>query len=122
VGNPFHVLLRLHVPLDRQALHVRHHVAVGRAAPHRPVAGAGIGCSEERQREQDDSHWFATIFRLSRYAPNSASTNSPGAPFRLPIGSTLSIVQSPGSVSPVGQALPRARTLPSGMFSTRNFK
>jgi hypothetical protein len=43
LGHPLHVLLRLDVPLGRQPLHVRDHVAIGRAAPHRPVAGAGIG-------------------------------------------------------------------------------
>ena len=48
------------------------------------------------------------------YAPNSASTKKPGAPLRLPIGSIFSIVHAAGSGSPVGHALPRARTLPSG--------
>ena len=37
--DPFHVLLGLDVPLGRQPLHLRHHVAVGRSAPHGPVAG-----------------------------------------------------------------------------------
>src|SRR5207247_10867047 len=68
------------------------------------------------------SHWFATIFRLSRYAPNYASTNSPGAPRLFPIGSVLSMSHSAGSAEPVGQAFPRARTFPSAVFSTRSFK
>src|SRR5262249_6114012 len=67
------------------------------------------------------SHWFATIFRLSRNAPNGAAANTPGAPWRLPIGSSLSIVHGAGSASPVGHALPRART-PLARFSTRSFR
>ncbi len=52
VGHPLHVLLRLDVPLGRQTLHVRDHVAIGRAAPHRPVAAAGIRGRELRRRER----------------------------------------------------------------------
>src|SRR3989304_5887201 len=51
---------------------------------------------------------LAVTFRLSRYAPNCAKANTPGAPCRLPMGSTLSIIHCAGSGSPVGQALPRA--------------
>ena len=50
LGHPLDVLLGLHVPVGGQALHGRHHVAVGRAAPHRPVAGARIGGREMRRR------------------------------------------------------------------------
>ena len=43
LGDPLHVLLRLHVPACRQPLHVGHHVPIGRAPPHRPVSGLRIG-------------------------------------------------------------------------------
>ena len=49
IGDPLDVLLRLDVPVGRQPLGVRHHVAVGRAAPHRPVARAGIGGDKTRR-------------------------------------------------------------------------
>src|SRR4029450_10409820 len=42
-SDPFHVLLALEVPFDRQSLHVRNHIAVGSAAPHGPLAAAWIG-------------------------------------------------------------------------------
>src|SRR6185436_8505985 len=132
VGHPFHVLLRLDVPVGRQTLHRGHHVAIGSAAPHRPVAAAGIGNRHRRaprgrgQEEYESEgyvfHWLAESFRLSRYAPNSASTKNPGAPLRLPAGSSLSICHSAGSGWPVSHALPRARTLPSAVFSTRSLR
>src|SRR5690348_4828330 len=49
--DPLDVLLRLDVPLDREALHVRDHVAIGRAAPHRPVAAARIGRDGYERRD-----------------------------------------------------------------------
>ena len=52
LGDPLDVLLRLDVPARRQALHGRDDVAVRRAAPHRPVALAGIGPRDERQRAE----------------------------------------------------------------------
>src|SRR5262249_14694760 len=84
IRNPLPVLLALDVPLDGEPFHVRDHVAIRRPAPHGPVAGtAGIGRDQAgcwcapREEERDDTqvdalHWFATIFRLSMYAPNSA--------------------------------------------------
>ena len=60
IGDPLHVLLGLHVPVERQPLHRRHHVAAGRAAPHRPVAagrGRGLGAQRHRaghRRRADD--------------------------------------------------------------------
>ena len=46
LGHPLDVLLGLDVPGGRQALHARHHVAVGRAAPHRPVGVGRVGARE----------------------------------------------------------------------------
>ena len=43
LGHPFYVLLGFNIPRSWQPLHVRDHVSVGSAAPHGPVAGAGIG-------------------------------------------------------------------------------
>src|SRR6185369_13020512 len=77
LGDPLDVLLRLDVPLGGQPLHVRDHVAVGRAAPHRPDAGAGItrgfrlqaeGSSsngDDGEREQYLLHWFFATLMLS---------------------------------------------------------
>ena len=44
-----------------------------------------------------------------------------GPPLRLPIGSMRSIVHAAGSVSPFGQTLPRARTLPPSSDCTSSF-
>jgi hypothetical protein len=41
VGHPLHIASRLHVPVRGGAGHRRHHVAVGGAAPHRPLTGGG---------------------------------------------------------------------------------
>src|SRR5262249_35775646 len=138
VRDPLDVLFRLDVPLDRQALHVRDHVPIGRAAPHRPVACIRIapafrlkaettereeyGGRQRRRAKKHLLHWFELTLMLSMYAPNSASMKKPGAPLWLPIGSTFSIVHAAGSGWPVGQALPRGRTVPSGRFSTRSFR
>src|SRR5207237_5684372 len=47
--DPPHVLPGPDVPLERQALHVRDHVAVGRPAPHGPISRtARIRCKEPR--------------------------------------------------------------------------
>ena len=133
LGDPLHVLLRLDVPLGRQPLHVRHHVAIGRAAPHRPVAAAGIGRAE-RARDQVDARRTSESARSMRFigwppvsgCPDTRRTprrrRIPARRCRLPIGSILSIIQAAGSGWPVSHALPRARTLPSAVFSTRSFR
>src|SRR5688572_14094165 len=65
---------------------------------------------------------FGLSMKLSKEAPNWASMNSPGAPCLFPLGSTRSISQFAGSVSPTGHAFPWALTLPSGKFSTRSLR
>ena len=76
LGHPLDVLLRLDVPGRRQPLHAREHVAVGRAAPHRPV---GVGGSERaiRVREATDAtirrrvfSWTVSAFIVARGAPS----------------------------------------------------
>jgi len=43
LGHPLDVLLRFDVPLRRQPLHGGHHVPVGCAAPHGPIARSRVG-------------------------------------------------------------------------------
>ena len=62
VGDPLDVLLRLHVPLGWDVLHVRDLIAIRRSTPHRPVGRAGIGGGQANgraqrdEREQDQQH------------------------------------------------------------------
>ena len=77
LGHPLHVLAGLDVPRRRQALHERDHVALGRAAPHRPVARGRVAgradAGGEQGRADGDaqpglescSHLFAPTFTLS---------------------------------------------------------
>ena len=58
--DPLDVLLRLDVPARRQPLHARNEIAIGRAAPHRPVALAGIGT---RDRGRDPERTSESIQR-----------------------------------------------------------
>ena len=74
LGHPLDVLLGLDVPLGRQALHVRDHVAVGRAAPHRPVAGArdrtrraARGAGDGRSRTSDEREQDAFSLLIGRH-------------------------------------------------------
>ena len=147
VGDPLDVLLRLDVPLGRQPLHVGHHVAVGRAAPHGPVAGAGVRGRERRrgvrstpkQRSADwplraaktpvrvdgGYAWSIRSWSGRNYRDTHRTARrgtGPAHPARLPIGSVLSINHALGSASPTAHAFPRARTCPFGRFSTRSFR
>ena len=92
--HPLHVLLRLDVPLGRRRLHRRHHVAIGRAAPHRPVAGAGVGRDQPRrgsgreddEREQCKSQVHDVLSCGSRWSartPTQFTAWAPGQPRRV---------------------------------------
>ena len=112
LGDPLHVLLRLDVPLGRQPFHVRDHVAIGRAAPHRPVAGPGIGRTDagrtaSSRAERASSRTECVSWSLIRIGSDlqvveiraelARRRRSPARPARLPIGSVLSIVHAAGS-------------------------
>src|SRR5205809_743505 len=47
--HPLHVLLGFEIPGDRNARHGRGHVAIRSAAPHRPIAVAGVRREQEPQ-------------------------------------------------------------------------
>src|SRR5215475_2357748 len=66
-------------------------------------------------------HLFGVTLMLSKKSSFALSAKTPGLPIRFPIGSVHSISHSAGSGSLTGQALPRARVLPSGKFSTCSF-
>src|SRR5262245_57120462 len=67
------------------------------------------------------SHLFGVTLMLSKKSSFALSAKMPALPARFPIGSVHSISHSAGSDSPAGHALPRARVLPSGRFSTCSF-
>ena len=76
IGDPLDVLLRLDVPLARQPFGVGDHVAIGRPAPHRPIARARIGSRKMGRgggRDQSEEHFDAEA-QSRRAGPSSAST------------------------------------------------
>ena len=92
-----------------------------------PLPGSEASSSQRQANSETTEaeyafHWFGVTLRLSKYTPNWASAKRPGLPCLLGMGSMRSIGHASGSASPVGQALPRMRVLPSAVFSTRSLR
>ena len=60
LGHPLTFFFVFTSQLDRQTLHVGDHVAIGRAAPHGPVARAGIGSAAVGSRQTAGSSAVAS--------------------------------------------------------------
>ena len=133
LGHPLHVLLRLDVPLDRQALHVRDHVAVGRAAPHGPVAAAGVGRrpgaplmprrpGRATARAEHFSWLVGRQLEVVVIGAELRVGDEPGRPGGCRSDRPCRWPTAPAPASPVAHTLPRARVAPLGWLSTRSFR